>query len=161
MEKQIATYVTMLSDSLKNKAAVLDDVIALNRQELEMLQPERMDFTAFDKSMEEKGTLIEKLNSLDDGFEALYGRIRDEIQSNRTAYADRIRLMQQQIRDITDKNVTIQAQEARIKAAVELQSNRRYQEFRQKRDKTVAVENYYQTMNNLHSIGPQFMDQKK
>ena len=60
-----------------------------------------------------KGELIEQLNFLDDGFEELFGRVRDALNTNRQQYADEITQIQGLIRDIMTRTTEIQAQEAR------------------------------------------------
>lgn len=161
MDKEIATYLRILAESLQNKSAVLDAIMTLNAKQLSMMKVEELDFDSFEASMEEKGDLVEKLNSLDDGFESIYNRIRNEILEHRDSYKDQIGKIQQLIRDITDKNMSIQAQETRLKVFVEQHFEKKNVQLKQKRNRTKAVRNYYDTMHKLNVIDSQFMDRKK
>jgi aspartate-semialdehyde dehydrogenase len=160
MEKEKEIYITMLIESLRTKNTVLDEIISINVKEAEMLKSETLNLELFDSSIDEKEKQLEKLGNLDDGFETVYNRIRSEVITNKDMYHEQIALMQRQIRSIMDKNITIQAQEVRIKAAVSGHSNKMHAEFNKKRKATKAVENYYHSMNRMNAVDPQFMDKK-
>lgn len=162
MEKEISTYLNLLEESLVKKSAVLTEVLDENKKEDEMLKAEELDLEAFDKSMDKKGELAEKLDGLDDGFDAVYGKIREEILGHPEEYKAQVKRIQDLIREITDKQTSIQAQEVRLKKAVEAHSTRISGELRARRNTSTAAQNYYQAMNKLgSSIPPQFMDRKK
>ena len=69
------TYLDMLQDSLKKKLEILNKIMAHQEKESGMLK-ENMDMEAFDKSVNDKVALAESIDSLDDGFEQVYDRIR-------------------------------------------------------------------------------------
>ena len=157
---ELKAYVDILLESLQKKNAVMREITALNAKQSELLKKEPFDFDEFDKTMEEKEKLAEKLNDLDDGFESIYGRIREEILSHKDEYQNQILAIQKQIREITDQNAAIQAQEARIRREVKKHSDQKSAELRQQRDSSKAVKNYYQVMNKLGALDAQFMDRK-
>ncbi len=141
------TYVTALVESLEKKNRVLDEILEKNKEQKELLSEDPFSFEKFDKNTEEKGVLIYRLNQLDEGFESLYAKVKAELDMYKDAYADKIRRMQELIREITDKSTTIQAEEARNKAALE-------QVFKSERDKlksgrsgVKALKSYSQAMN--------------
>ncbi len=141
------TYVTALVESLEKKNRVLDEILEKNKEQKELLSEDPFSFEKFDKNTEEKGVLIYRLNQLDEGFESLYTKVKAELDMYKDAYADKIRRMQELIREITDKSTTIQAEEARNKAALE-------QVFKSERDKlksgrsgVKALKSYSQAMN--------------
>lgn len=160
MENEKELYVSMLIESLKTKNAVLDEIMSINEKEFEMLKRETLDLKEFDASMDEKEKQLEKLGNLDEGFETVYGRIRTEVITNRERYREQIGTMQRQIRNIMDKNVSIQAQEVRIRAAVTSHSGKMHEEFSRKKKAMKAVENYYHSMNRINAVDSQFMDKK-
>ena len=156
------TYITALIESLEKKISVLDEIIIKNREQADLLKAEPFSFADFDRNTEEKSVLIFRLEKLDDGFESLYARVKEELDANRAQYADEIHRMQDMIREITDKQTSIQAQETRLKKAVEQNSARAAKDLKQRRSTSSAAQNYYQAMNKLgSSIPPQFMDRKK
>jgi chromosome segregation ATPase len=162
MEKEISTYLNLLEESLVKKSAVLSEVQDLNKEADVMLKAEELDLEAFDKNMDKKGELAAKLDGLDDGFDAVYGKIREEVLGHPEEYKTQVKRIQNLIREITDKQTSIQAQEVRLKKAVEAHSSRISGELKVRRNTTTAAQNYYQAMNKLgSSIPPQFMDRKK
>lgn len=141
------TYVTALVESLEKKNKVLDEILEKNKEQKELLSEDPFSFEKFDKNTEEKGVLIYRLNQLDEGFESLYEKVKAELDMYKDSYADKIRRMQELIREITDKSTSIQAEEARNKAALE-------QVFKSERDKlksgrsgVKALKSYSQAMN--------------
>ncbi len=155
------TYLDMLQDSLKKKLDILNEIIAYQREEMDMLKEERMDMEAFDKSIDKKVALAEGIDKLDDGFEQVYDRIREEMIGHKEKYAVQIRAMQDMIAEITEKNASIQAEESRIKLAVDHYVRRESAALRQKRDNGKAARSYYNNMKKLNYVDSQFMDKKK
>lgn len=157
----INNYLNILEDSLKKKIEVLNRIGEVNDAQTEVLKGESPDLEAFDQMMEEKDLYIDELTKLDEGFEALYDNVKQELIGNRQKYADQIKRLQELITQITDKSVSIQAQEARNKALVENCFKKKRQELGNSRKNSQAAYGYYQNMNNMKGIQPQFMDKKK
>lgn len=67
MENQL----TILSESLDRKLQVLQDIRKYNEQQEQSFLSETIKLEDFDEAIEEKGRLIERLNKLDEGFEAV------------------------------------------------------------------------------------------
>ncbi len=155
------TYLDMLQDSLKKKLDILNEIIAYQREEMDMLKEESMDMEAFDKNIDKKVALAEGIDKLDDGFEQVYDRIREEMIGHKEKYAVQIRAMQDMIAEITEKNASIQAEESRIKLAVDHYVRRESAALRQKRDNGKAARSYYNNMKKLNYVDSQFMDKKK
>jgi len=154
-------YLTILMESLQKKLKVLDEVQGYNEKQYRMFQENQVSFEDFDRYVDEKGMLIEKLTKLDEGFEMIYDKIAEELIGNKEKYAGQIKVLQQLIREVTDKSVSIQAQEARNKSAVEQYFRREKQEVGQKKRSSAAAMNYYKNMSNTNVVPPQFMDKKK
>ncbi|MDE5907474.1 MAG: flagellar protein FliT [Lachnospiraceae bacterium] len=157
----IENYLNILEDSLKKKIDVLKRIQAANEIQTTILKKEPVDLEAFDKTVDEKDLYIEELTSLDDGFESLYEKVKQELDGNRSRYAEQIKRMQGLIADITDRSVAIQAQEARNKALVENCFKVERQNLGKSRKNSKAAYGYYQNMNNKNVPQSHFMDQKK
>ena len=106
MESQLS----ILQESLVAKRRVLLEIQEYNRKQEAVFMADEVDMSLFDEAIEEKGRLVQKLTQLDDGFEAMYEKLSRELQDNREKYADQIRVLQQQIKEITDLGISIQAQ---------------------------------------------------
>ncbi|MCI8736469.1 MAG: hypothetical protein HFI11_05725 [Lachnospiraceae bacterium] len=154
------TYLDMLRDSLKKKLDILNRIMDYQKKESDMLKGS-MDMEAFDKSINDKVALAESIDSLDDGFEQVYDRIRQEMIGNKEKYAVQIKELQDLIAEISEKNVLIQAEENRIRLEVDNYAKRESLALRQRRDTGKAARNYYNNMKKLNYVDSQFMDKKK
>ena len=141
-----STYLTAMIESLEKKVAVLNEIIEKNAEQATLLKEEEFSFDKFDKNAEEKGVLIYRLEKLDDGFESLYAKVKEELDTNRDAHADEIRRMQELIQNITDKSASIQADEARNKAALEGIFKSERDKLRTGRSGVKALKSYNQAM---------------
>ena len=88
------SYVAVLEDSLKKKVDILRQLQLLCQEQSDILDDEDMTPEMFEENVKRKGVLISKLEGLDQGFEQLYARVKEEISSNREQYKERILHMQ-------------------------------------------------------------------
>lgn len=154
-------YLQVLEESLHKKMTVLEQIEDMNMRQEQILSMETVQEDDFDLSIEEKGRLIEELNKLDEGFESLYARIKEQIAEGKEQYKAQIGTLQKLIAEVTEKSVSIQAQEARNKTLVERFFAGRRQELRKGRRSSKAAMDYYHSMNQSQTVQPQFMDKKK
>lgn len=157
----INDYLQVLEESLRKKQNVLNRIEVLCGKQEEMLRQETVPEEEFDNSLEEKGQLIEELNRLDDGFESLYSHIKEQLSEDKDKYRSQISALQQLIAEVTDKSVSIQAQEARNKVLAENFFGNRKREIEKGRRSSKAAMNYYRNMKQTQVVSPQFMDKKK
>ncbi|MCM1468351.1 MAG: hypothetical protein NC086_09400 [Alistipes sp.] len=158
MEKK--SYVDMMIDSLKKKIILLEKISEFNDMQKQVITADSFDADDFDGLVEEKNKLIMEINKLDDGFETIYDRIRDELQQNKAVYAGEIQVMQECIGRIVGLTSSIEAEEKRIKAEVEKQFSKLKQNIKETRKNSAAVSSYYKSMSKVDTE-PQFMDRKK
>lgn len=151
----------ILLQSLEKKNTILDAIIEQNSIQEDILKEDNLDMDAFDDSINRIGVLVEELEKLDDGFEMLYDRVRVEIMNNRPAYRNEIARMQVQIQQITDKIVTINTAKMRNQMRAENHFRQKSREIKSAMSKTNATKSYYNSMNNLNYVAPQFYDNKK
>lgn len=157
----IDNYLEILEDSLRKKSAVLDEIIEYNRGQEQLLKNEKVSMEDLDANMEQKDGLIQKLTELDEGFEALYGRIKEQLTDNRDSYRTQIKRLQELISQITEKSVSVQAQEARNKKLIEDYFLKEKSQIRQGKKASKVAYDYYKSMSNSGAVPSQFMDQKK
>lgn len=151
----------ILLQSLEKKNSLLDKMIAQNGVQEELLKQEEFDMDAFDAAIDKQSSYVEQLERLDQGFESVYDRFREELIVNKERYREEIRRMQEQIQQITDKVVTVNAGNMRNKMLAENQFKKKRQAIGQGASKNRAARNYYNNMNNLNYVSPQFYDNKK
>ncbi len=155
------SYIDIMIQSLQKKCRVLDELAKLNEKQRQVLEDPEGNAEDFDKIVEDKAALIRQIDQLDSGFEKLYERTRDELLTDREAYAAQIRTMQEYIRRVTDKSMELQAQEARNKELMISKFARVKKQARQVRANSKATSSYYQSMSRTLVVDPQFMDDKK
>lgn len=157
----IGNYLGILEESLDRKAEVLDEIMEYNRAQEQLLRQENVSMDELDANMEQKDALIQKLAGLDEGFESLYERIREQLQEHKDAYRDQIKRLQELIVQVTEKSVSVQAQEARNKKLVEDYFMAEKSQLRQGKKASKVAYGYYKSISNRNIVPPQFMDQKK
>lgn len=157
----IENYLQVLEESLHKKMDVLNGIEEANRRQEQILKEQPVSEDDFDKSIDEKGVFIDELNKLDEGFETLYGNIKEQLLEGREKYKEQIASLQKLITQVTEKSVSIQAQEARNKVLAEKFFADRKQELGNGRRSSKAAFDYYRNMNQSHVVMPQFMDRKK
>ena len=155
------SYISIMMESLEKKRGILDRIIELNRQQKLLLQDPNLLPEDFEKNMDNKSGFVEQLNLLDDGFEELFERVRDNLSENKQQYADEIKKMQALIKEITEKTNTIQTQEARNKE----EADRKFADVRDQvkgvRNSQKVVHHYYQNMMRQKNYSAQVIDNKK
>ena len=151
----------ILLQSLEKKNQLLDQMIRQNGVQEDILKQDELDMDAFDEAIDKQSSFVEQLDKLDRGFEAVYDRFREELIENKERYRDEIARMKQQIQQITDKIVTLNAGNMRNKMLAENQFKKRRQEIGTGASKSRVARNYYNSMNNLNYVSPQFYDNKK
>ncbi len=156
-----STYITILIQSLEKKVLVLDKIIESNKDQREILSQEEMDTDRFEANLDEKGRLIDELNLLDDGFQEIYNRVKDELGDNRELYKEEIKRMQKLISDITEKSVTIRAEEERNRAAAAKQFDNMRDNIQVAKRSRQAANVYYSNMSRVNTVDAQFMDKRK
>lgn len=159
MEK--SQYISIMIQSLKKKSAVLDTIMELNIQQKEQLENPALDPDDFDRTVEKKAEQIQQLELLDNGFQELYEKVREELQSNREAYREDIACMQEYIRKLTDKSATIQAQEVRNKDLMTQKFASVRKQVKEVRKSQKVVNQYYKSMMKANYMEAHFTDNKK
>jgi flagellar biosynthesis/type III secretory pathway chaperone len=159
MEK--SKYLPIMIQSLKKKEQTLDAILEINRRQREELENPALDPDDFDKTFKEKSALIDSLETLDNGFQELFERVREELNANRDAYREEIAEMQTYIRRLTEKSADIQMQESRNKVLMEQKFSAVRKQVKEVRKSQKVVNQYYKNMMKTNFIEPQFTDKKK
>ena len=84
----------ILMESLEKKNRILDEIIRENEVQEKILKEEELDMDALDESTDRLGVFAEQLERLDDGFEAVYDRTREDLIANKENYRREITRMQ-------------------------------------------------------------------
>ncbi len=155
------TYIQMLSDVLKKKLEILNELMNLTMTQEEILKQEAFDENAFSNTIESKGEKLEALSKLDIGFEQIYDSVREELAAQKAKYYHEITQMQNYITSITDYSVKLQALENRNKSRLEQILTQKRRDINKSRLNSQTVAKYYKTMANQSDVSSYFYDKKK
>ena len=155
------SYLQILQDSLDKKLELLIRIEEKSLEQAAMLKNSEVDLAVVDANMDEKAELIEEVLSIDNGFESIYEKIREQLIANKENFKDEIKNLKAQIERVTEKSASIQAIEARNKAQMEVVFNSQKKSLQGKRNAMSVARDYYQNMNNVKHVTPQFLDRKK
>lgn len=154
-------YLQIMIECLEKKIDVLDRTLELDKRQIAIAMERPFDLEKYDRTMDEKSALIDELDKLDDGFTSTYERVRDEVQANPKAYADKVKRMQDLIRMAIDKGVAVETQEQRGRQAMQAAVNNKRKEIKSIKVSNAAASQYYKAMSRINDVDPQLMDKKK
>mgnify|MGYP002471766314 FL=1 len=154
-------YLQIMAESLEKKLEVLDHIYEVNRRQFEISSVKPFDVEAYDAVVDEKSNLIDELNRLDDGFTSTYELVRAEVQKEPEKYRQQVMKMQELVRAAVDKSVSIEAQEKRNKASMEVALSSKRKEIKERRISASAATKYYSAVSKINNVDPQLMDRKK
>ena len=153
-------YVSIMIDGLKKKILILNQITGFNDKEKQLLQTEPFAMDDFDFNMKEKSTVLDQLILLDDGFTAVFNRVKIELDNNKHQYEVQIKQMKILISKVTELSVKIQTQEARNKELAYKQFSIIKKEVKLANRNERMASQYYKAM-NMVDTEPQFLDKKK
>ena len=155
------SYLDMMEESLKQKIAVLEEISKENLIQKDILENANgFDEDGFDATLNKKSELIGQVEKLNDGFDSLYVRVKDELDNNRDKHKDKIRTFQDLIRQITDLSNEIETGEKRNRILADVHFRSSKDRINQNRRSSAAALDYYLTMNKSKVTPPQFYDSK-
>ena len=154
-------YLDAMIQSMNEKSNCLKQLLDMTAQQEKALFGGSIDWDTFDRLIDEKEAVIDRLGQLDDGFQAVFDKIRDELEDRKAQYRDRIAKLQEQIRQVTDLSNALITAEHRNKTLMETQAMQERKRIRQTKANAKAATHYYNSMNRINYIDPQLMDKKK
>ena len=155
-------YIKMLEDSLVKKVELLKQLQGLNLEQREILEDYETTPEELDENINRKSDIIERLDKMDEGFQSVYDKIKDDIESNKDAYSNEIKHIQELITHIMDLSADVQAKELQNKDIATVRFTHIRSQIRETKHGQKAVASYYASMmNNTGYEGSQFWDQKK
>lgn len=155
------TYIQILISILTKKNNLLEEIIRITLLQEESISQSIPDLNQFEKAISDKELLIENMNQIDDGFEKVYDHVRDELNNNKMQFKEDIILLQELIKEITDKSVKLQTLENSNKFKIESLFLSKKKEIKNFKLSNNTVLNYYKNMPNQHQGQSYFLDKKK
>ncbi len=154
-------YIQILIDGLMKKSTVLDAILEQNQEQSRLVSEDSFDADAFDATVDAKAKLIDQLNLMDDGFESVYERVREELLAHKEEYRSEIRTLQELVSEVTEKSVAIQTEEERNRKLVLSKLSVERKKLHETKANSKKVNDYYNNMKQINTIDAQFLDRKK
>ena len=142
-------YIQIMIESLKKKSELLDRIIQNNVEQHECVAGKTYDevnWDSFNLIVEQKQASIDRIVKMDEGFQGLYDRVKEQLNENRGRYADKIKEIQALIVQITDKGAKITTGEERNRKIIEKLFGSRKKEIKRTRNSLKVANSYAQTM---------------
>ena len=156
----VSKYLNVLIEGLQKKNSILERIVACNEKQAEAVAADR-GLEEFDRLVDEKAVLIDQINQIDNGFQSVFDRVKQELNDHREAYKEQIHTLQDLIRRMTDLGVAVETGEARNKQAVEQYFAYARKNYNSTRKSAQAASDYYKSMSRMNYIDPQLMDNKQ
>ena len=90
-QNNMKALLQILRDSLVQKNILLQVIEQKSKEQEAIIKKENFTFKEIDENMDAKAELIEKLTLLDNGFETLYAKLREELLANKENYKTEIK----------------------------------------------------------------------
>ncbi|MDF2907668.1 MAG: hypothetical protein K0R34_2989 [Herbinix sp.] len=155
------TYLSLLEDSLIKKSLILDQLVQLSEEQETVMNQETIDEDSFNDLFDKKDHLIQAILKLDDGFEQVFQRVKEELTGHPGSYQKEIVRLSELITEVTDKGVSLQAIELRNKAKLEMYLQRKRKGIKDSKLSMKSANNYYKNMANQNQQQSYFFDKKK
>ena len=142
-------YIQIMIESLKKKSELHDKLIRKNEAQHECIEGkdfESIDWDGFNLLVAEKQTAIDRIVKMDEGFQSLYDRVKEQLNDNKDKYADKIKEIQKLISTITEQGIKISTGEERNRKIIEKVFGNRKKEIKRTRNSLKVANSYAQTM---------------
>ena len=161
-DKVKQTYIQLLIDSLGKKHGILKELMQITKKQQTIIDADVFDEDEFIKTISLKEVHINSLGEIDRGFEMVYDRIREELNSNPNEYTDEIIYLKELVTVVTDLSVKLQALETGNKRTLEIVLANKRKNIKNARLSNETVSNYYKSMSgNNQNQQSHFYDKKK
>ena len=157
-------YIQIMIESLTKKSELLDKLIRKNEAQHDCVAGksfDEIDWDDFNLLVAEKQTAIDRILKMDEGFQSLYDRVKEQLNEDKDKYKDKIREIQRLIAVITEQGVKITTGEERNRKIIEKVFGNRKKEIKRTRNSLKVASSYAQTMSGDFGMDFSSHDQKK
>ena len=111
--------------------------------------------------MDKKDPLIQKISEFDAGFEAVFAKMKQSMETYKKEFEPRIRAIQQKIKTVLEKGAALCTLEEQNKTRLEYCLKDKKQEIKNFKRSSQTVSSYYKNMSGSIADQSFFMDKKK
>lgn len=159
--EEFSTCFKVLEDTIQKKEQYLDQLLSLTKGQEETLLREKFSMEEFTEYMDKKEPYIKKISEYDAGFEAVFAKMKPEMEAYKKDFETRIRALQQKIKSVLEKGAALCTLEEQNKARLEYCLKDKKQEIKNFKRSSQTVSSYYKNMSGAFSDQSFFMDKKK
>ena len=158
---EFSTCFKVLEDTIAKKEQYLEEVLVLTKRQEEVLLHEKFSMDAFTALMDKKEPYITKISEFDAGFEAVFAKMKPEMEQYKKEFEPRIRAIQEKIKSVVEKGAALCTLEEQNKTRLEFCLKDKKQEIKNFKRSSQTVSNYYKNMSGSIADQSFFMDKKK
>ncbi len=161
VNENIETYLTVLEEALSKKDEILSQLIDITKRQESIIKEKEIDEMEFNQTLEEKDKLIQLIQTIDDGFERIYLLVKEELPKTQSRYIERIKRLQDLIKEVMDKGVELQVLEKHNKMKLDAFLRTKRSEIKDFKMNNKTVSNYYKSISKQYEQESYFFDKKK
>lgn len=94
-------YLQIMIDSLVQKEELLKQIVDYNEKQQAIITAAEFDDQAFEQNLSDKGELVEKILKLDEGFNSVFNRVKDEVQHNKEKFKQPLQRLKELVSAVT------------------------------------------------------------
>lgn len=155
------SYVQILVDTLQRQADTLREILALTVEQSRIADRDPFEEGSLEDTMNRKEILIARLNELDEGFTAVYERVRRDLAEQKDQYKTSLQKIQNLIKECSDLSVEIRVTEERNRTKLAQCFAAKHKEYGSQQTAAAVASRYHQTMHNMQVVDPFFFNKKK
>lgn len=155
------TYIQILIDSQDQKVKILEKILELTKEQSELLEDSSFEPDDFTNIIQKKELHIKKLEVLDNGFQKLFEKVKDEITNNKYNYKEEIEELKETITIIADLGTELELKEKTNKRKMETFFTLKKKEIKDFNKSKQTADNYQKNMNGQDDNLSFFFDSKK
>ncbi len=158
---QSDNYIAILKDTLEKKQDALKNILQLTKEQEILSKQASYDEPKMERLLNEKEMQIARVNTLDEGFQSVYDRVRIEVKEHPDQYAEDVRQLQDVIRICTDLGNEIMVLEERNRSRFGVLFSNAKSHYSASKTKANVAQHYHKTMNNTKIMDAYFVDKKQ
>lgn len=158
---EFSTCFKVLEDTIEKKNGYLDEVFLLTKAQEEVLLKEQFSMDDFTALMDKKEPYIVKISEFDAGFEAVFAKMKPELEIYKKEFEPRIRKLQGMIKTVLEKGAALCTLEEQNKSRLDFCLKDKKQEIKNFKRSSQTVSSYYKNMAGAMTDQSFFMDKKK
>jgi hypothetical protein len=160
-ESERKSYLSLLETSLEKKCELLSQLYEFSKEQEKLMNEDKMSDDNFNRIVDEKDKLIFEIHQLDEGFDKIYQRVKNELSINQNKYIAEIIKLKELIKNVTDKGVQLQVIETRNKSKMDTYFKSKRNQIKSFKLSNKSATNYYKNMVDQNQQQAYFFDKKK